>query len=418
MEHPVQSYLLNHSFQQLEDDHGVNCRFSSCGTKASLNYDNIMSKFGDKLAESCRGLIIRPSSHPSGIFHQLANEGWKNTVVGEVEIIAWPMNRFYNFEQTHEGVVAVKWDDPKFRIYEKLDGTMCVLYWDQLHQHWCIATRSVPNADLPIFGNGDILLHAGKTFSDLFFETLTSMFGDVHFSTLHEKFNLNKNITYVFELTTPINRVVVKYDIPKVTLLAARDLTTGREIEIEQHPIQYIPKAKTWELKSIDELHSFVNSSNPSECEGAVICDSNFNRQKIKNKAWLIASRAKDIVSLSKRTLLESIIDGTIDDVIPFIDHPVTLKLVVDMIFSVTDYFLDVNEKYRLYKSIAKENKAEFAKLVIASGEWSPVYFGLWKDTSGGSAGWVRNQLSKNMLHKGSLDAILSHLKYTKGETK
>jgi hypothetical protein len=40
--------------------------------------------------------------------------------------------------------------------------------------------------------------------------------------------SLDKSFTYVFELTSPLNRVVVKYADYRITILAARETANGK----------------------------------------------------------------------------------------------------------------------------------------------------------------------------------------------
>src|SRR3990167_4963462 len=223
-------YLKTHSFRELEEDHGVCTRFSSDRSKVSANYDQLLIKNGDRLAEQCRGIIIRPWMS-FGVDDDL-----RERIVGEVEVLAWPMDRFYNHGDA--ACAAVDWDDRKLSVFEKLDGTMIVLYWDDRKSRWFAATRSVPEADLPI-SNG-LLMTGDETFSSLFFNAListreTNEGKKIVFAPRcpGEVVKLNKELTYIFELTTPHNRIVVKYDEPRVPLIAARHTASGRELAID-----------------------------------------------------------------------------------------------------------------------------------------------------------------------------------------
>ncbi len=327
MEPLVKAYLTRRTFQQLEDEHGVCARFSSDGSKASLNYDMILIKNGDQLAEQCRGMVIRPTQFP---FHTFGDD-WKSAVVGEVDILAWPMNRFYNHGDVNGA--AVDWSDPDLRVYEKLDGTCMIVYWDPLQKRWHAATRSVPEADLPI--RKDHMEIGDMTFSELFFRALRltreAMEGqalDWEPSDFDQVVHLNKELTYVFELTTPFNRIVVKYDVPRVTLLAARHTASGKELPIESlNTLNKVGRPKTWNLRSPAALEAFVNSADPALLEGAVVCDSAFRRLKVKNKAWVLSSKAKDLVTVSRRSALLAIIQGEIDDVLPLVEKDIAVEL-------------------------------------------------------------------------------------------
>ena len=122
----VKAYLRTHTFQQLEDEHGVCARPNATGDKFSLNYDQILVKNGDPVAEQCRGMVVRPHEFEFMDFMEaFTQRGWKNTRVGEVDVLAWPMNRFYNHGDA--AGAQVDWSDPGLRVYEKLDGTMMVV---------------------------------------------------------------------------------------------------------------------------------------------------------------------------------------------------------------------------------------------------------------------------------------------------
>jgi len=402
----VIEYLKTHTFQQLEDEHGVCARPNATQDKFSLNYDQIMVKSGDLLAEQCRGLIVRPVEFDwFDMVQTFTNKTWKDICVGDATVLAWPMNRFYNHGDASGA--AVDWSDPMLRVYEKLDGTCMIVYWDELHGRWHAATRAVPEADLPIkAGHMQI---GDDTFSDLFFKTLNATMASsvLEFGPLSL---FDKKFTYVFELTSPYNRIVVKYDEPKVTLLAARHTETGQEVTIESFHRRF-PLPKTWNLSSAAALDAFVNSANPAELEGAVVCDSQFRRLKVKNKAWVLSSKAKDLVTVSRRSALLAIIKGEIDDVLPLVEKDVADEL-CDMRVRLQAYLKSVDANFAKFIAISGgADKKTFALAVTASGDWTPVYFKLWANAAASAGEWVQNMAAANKLTDSSLDVLLGKIK-------
>lgn len=404
----IKEYLKTHSFQQLEDEHGVCVRFSNDGTKFSANYDQILAKNGDPLTEQCRGMVLRPTQFDKSTF----GEAWKDAPVGDVEVLAWPMNRFYNHGDP--AAADVDWSDPGLRVYEKLDGTMIVLYWDPLYVRWCAATRSVSNADFPIFaGHMEI---GDATFSDLFLralvETRKANSDDVTWEVdgFDKVVHLNKEVTYVFELTSQFNRIVVKYDAPRATLLAARVTKEGFELPIEDLRLQHVQRPKTWELKDPTALAAFIDSADPAVLEGAVVCDSQFRRLKVKNKAWVMSSRAKEMVSSSPRTALECIILEKLDDVIPLVE-----KDIADKMLAMQDEFLSwcrrTDARFDEFKVEAAGSRKRFAEQVMLSGDWTAPYFQLWENRAPDTLSWVKMTSASGKLHSTSLDIILSKMK-------
>lgn len=401
----VKEYLKTHTFQQLEDEHGVCARINAKEDKFSLNYDQIMVKSGDKLAEQCRGLIVRPVELDwFDMMQSFTNKTWKDIVVGDLEVLAWPMNRFYNYGDTSGA--EVDWSDPNLRVYEKLDGTCMIVYWDELHNRWHAATRAVPEADLPIrAGHLEI---GDDTFSDLFFNALNATMGSnvLEFGPLAL---FNKNFTYVFELTSPYNRIVVKYDEPRVTLLACRHTESGDEISIESFHRTF-PLPKTFPLASHGAIDAYVNAANPAELEGAVVCDSQFRRLKIKNKAWILSSKAKDLVTVSRRSALLAIIKGEIDDVLPLVEKSIADEL-CDMREKLKMYLKSVDVNFAKFIALGAHDKKTFALAVTASGDWTPVYFKMWQGAATTAGEWVQNMAAAGKLTDSSLDVLLGKIK-------
>lgn len=408
----VKEYLKTSSFQRLEDEHGVCARASSDGNKFSLNYDQILVKSGDKLAEQCRGMVIRPTQFNIAVF----GDAWKQATVGEIEVLAWPMDRFYN----HGDIAGteIDWADPKLKVLEKLDGTMVVVYWDPLKQRWHAATRSVPEADLPIYpGHMEI---GNATFADLFwranYETwvdassleVGSMVSQEQFRETCEE-TYDKRLTYVFELTTPWNRVVVKYDVPRITLLAVRNLETGRELDPETNRQAYMPLPQSWSLRDPASLVAFVDQADPAKLEGAVAVSGTFGRLKIKNKSWVLSSKAKDLVTVSRRSALEAIIMEKIDDVIPLLEKDVGAEL-LRMQGALAQYCKTVDNNFARFKHMANGSRKLFAEQVMLSGDWTPAYFNLWENKSPNALAWVKTMCERGKLSSSSLDVLLSKL--------
>jgi len=422
----LKEYLVSHTIRELEDEHGVCMRPSKDFTKFSANYDQILVKNGNAIAEQCRGLIVRPSQDLTEKMlrdeekrgkEPLSTARWRDRVIGDIEVLAWPMNRFYNAGDP--AGADINWSDNKLRVYEKLDGTMIVLYWDPLYMKWFAATRSVAEADLPI--KLDHMEIGNMTFAELFFESLkqtrVANSGQMTWDAknIENVIHLNKELTYVFELTTPYNRVVVKYDEPRVTLLAARHTLSGQELAIESLRLEHVQRPKTWELRSAAAVAAFVDNADPATLEGAVICDSEFRRLKVKNKAWVLSSKAKDLVTVSRRSALEAILQGKIDDVLPLVEKDVAAEL-ERMREGTKEYFKQIDSNFREWKEKSAGNRKDFALLVTNSGDWTPAYFNLWEGRSDSALSWAANMAEKGKLAAGSLDTILSKISQYKTE--
>ena len=320
----VQEFLQNHSFKELQEQHGVYASFSKSGHKFSLNYDQIEAKEADPLAQECRGLVLACEDGHSLIEARQAQtpgvEFDRFTICpGKTKILAFPMKRFFNHGQ---GCCApINWNDPKLAVLEKLDGTLCIVYYDPFTKQWCVATRSVPEADL-LMDNGIF------TFRTLFEKALKET-TILTFEQFSEK--LDTDLTYCFELTTPYNRIVVDYKNNGITLLAVRDLKTGLEVYPDQCDLiksNIVPCVEAHTYTTINELVDWVSSLNPLEHEGVVVRDVNFNRIKVKNAAYVAASKIRESLATSPRNCLELILLGKDDDAASFLPQEIQANLV------------------------------------------------------------------------------------------
>lgn len=423
MEPLVKEYLQRHTFRELEEEHGVCARPNATFDKFALNYDQILSKPGDPVTEQCRGMVIRPrdggkfwrsdSMAPvkmsSGVPQ---SDCWKDEVVGEVDVVAWPMCRFYNFGDN--AVADVDWTDPELRVYEKVDGTCIICYWDPVHKRWHAGTRSVPEADLPIHA-GDLEI-GDLTFSGLFLKALIATREEISGKPVDwpvdgpdKVIHLSKEVTYVFELVSRHNQIVVDYPDPRVYLIAARNLLTGLELPIESLRIEHVRRPRTWPLRDAVAVGAFVNTANPSELEGAVICDSKFRRMKIKSMAYVLAHRSKDSVGSSPRNALEAIIMEKIDDVIPLIPKDLGDKM-LKMQGAYAQYCKSIDENAKRFREEAAGNRKRYAEQVMLSGDWTAPYFNLWENKARSAREWIKTTCEKSKLSAGSLDTILSRL--------
>ena len=406
----IKDYLRNHTFQQLEDEHGVCVRWNATSDKLSVNYYQFMTKSGDKLAEQCRGMVIRPTQFVKSHFGD--DDGWKHAIVGDIDVLAWPMNRFYNHGDG--AAVEIDWSDPNIRVYEKVDGTCIILYWDPLHCRWHAGTRSVPEADLPIYaGHMEI---GDTTFSQLFLKALVSTREELsgqpvgwHVDGPDKVVHLNKELTYVFELVSPYNQIVVVYPHPRVYFLAARHTASGKEIAIETLRLEHVRRPKTWPIRDVVTLSAFVDSASPSELEGAVVCDSRFGRLKVKNKTYVLAHKSKDSVTSSLRNALEAVVLEKVDDIVPLVPADVGERLLkMQAAYAGFCHIIDTN--VTAFKLEAAGSRKRFAELVMLSGDWSAPYFSLWEGRAPSAREWVKAQCEKGKLSAGSLDTILAKL--------
>jgi len=312
----VQNYLRSgKTLEDLQKEHGVYANIKN--GKVGLNYNQIEAKESDPLACQCRGLILREGS-------------W--------DIVACPFFRFFNMEQT--GVAAeIDWESAVYE--EKMDGTCIIVYFDFEMHKWCCGTRGRVEADGGIDG-GDL------TFAMLVDHTIDKMRNDPS-----NKYNLQDLMstlahdcgmyTFIFELTSPINRIVCKYDSEILTLIGVRNNITLEEKDPKDWSFGEfgILTPKLYSFNNINHMLTVIREWNPENHEGVVVKDRSFNRIKVKNPSYLSFNKLRDSLSTSLRGCIEVILLGSDDDVVPMMpkmigDRILKLKPLVQQVLEIT----------------------------------------------------------------------------------
>ena len=132
---------------------------------------------------------------------------------------------------------------------------------------------------------------------------------------------LDAGQTPIFEYTSPENRVVLAYEEPELTLLAARDIRSGTYLphhELAKLARKYnVPLVKTFE--SVTDYMAFWSQARAQEGgEGYVIAFEDGHRLKIKTDSY--ALRHKALAGLAhEKNLLAWIATGATDDVLPLL---------------------------------------------------------------------------------------------------
>ena len=191
--------------------------FRTDGTLASFNY-RISADFFDPVVQEARGIILDMEN---------------------LDVVCYPFRKFGNYGEPY--IDDIDWNTA--RVLEKVDGSIMKVYW--YDGRWCLATNSTINADNTPVSNTD------KTFGGLFREAAENQGLDFDV--------LDKNKTYIFELTSPYNKVVVDYgETPKIWHLGTRDNITGQESEENIG----IVKPKEYLLSNLDSCIEAVKMMN------------------------------------------------------------------------------------------------------------------------------------------------------------
>jgi len=414
----VQKFLLTNTFGQLEKQHGVEISVGGkFGHKFSLNYSQLDSEPTDELANQCRGLILSNGSSLFESAEQKRNKLYFDHICpGPTRIIAYGFDRFFN-----EGHLESKldWKDPDLKIYDKIDGTLLFLSFDDVINEWHVSTRSTPEANVS-------LSFSQFTFRSLFEYVLSKSQTD--FKSVTSK--LDPQFTYIFEIVGPFNRIVVKYHFCRLYFLGLRNKITYKEEKPEQYfePLSFFCHLPlTYNLSSLQDIVSLVNSRTPIEHEGVVVRDSQFNRLKIKNAAYLIYNHARDVCEKSPRGCLEMILKEQEDDILPYIPEELANE-VLNMKSMLSGFIKNWEAKFDdVFSLMEKKRQTEefaewperklFALCVSEIGLWDSPCFGIFGGKYQNLKDYIFSHQKNDNWPSSFLNALLIHIGYKVDKT-
>ena len=274
-----------------------------------LNYITYHKNWKEELQKPPFCLDIRQKDNLYLFKYQQLNSDFSYRIVTEsrgciLEIkdnipnyVCRPFTKFFNVQE--ELADPIDWTSAK--VTEKIDGSLMKMFY--YNGQWNLATNGTINAfeaevsDTP-YTFGEIFERALK-------EDIQS-FGNKY---------LEKDYTYMFELTSPDTRVVIPYP-DGIYYLARKKTATGEENFAPQIFSENIQFPKVYNLNKLYEIIQVVKMMSKDE-EGVVVNDIFSHRVKVKNPAYLEASKLIGNHRLSDSTIYEDyILTNKSDDLI------------------------------------------------------------------------------------------------------
>jgi hypothetical protein len=236
-----------------------------------LKYSQLDSDFSNPIVQQARGIILD------------INDNFK--------VISYGYNKFFNYSEPL--AAHINWDNALF--YEKVDGSLLQLFW--YDNQWNIATSGSPDGSGNV-GNNQL------TFAELFWQ----VFNELNYKLPEHYFNIP--VTYLFELCTSLNQVVIPHQRSRLVFHGARNLSpdTGY-YELPYEALYACAEYYNWELvktfqfKNINEVLLYTETLNGLEQEGFVVCDRQNNRIKIKSADYVKLHHLRS--GFSTKNLLE-----------------------------------------------------------------------------------------------------------------
>jgi RNA ligase len=258
-----------------------------------------------------------------------------------------------------------------FEVFEKVDGSLGIVF--NYKGEWIIATRGSFTSDQAVKGK--------------------EMLGRLKMDKVPQ------NLTYLFEIIYPENRIVVDYGSQeKLVLLGAIEVGSG--IEISRHTLEYFASeigsdiAKSYNgIKDYSVLKDMVKDNE----EGFIVRFSNGDRMKIKGQEYLRLHKIMTNLSttavwdvLSNGGNFENLLKDVPDEFYQKIkDYEKDLRY---SHFSISEYCGKLHDGFRYGKYGDKEEptKKEYAEFVMKNVKQGlrPVMFAMWDKKNYSSMIW------------------------------
>ena len=242
-----------------------------------LKYSQIASDMSLPIVQECRGIILDEA------------DDWR--------VVSRAYDKFFNYGEPN----AAEIDWATAVVQEKVDGSLCTAY--EYGGTWHVATTGSPDASGPV---GD----SAFTFAELFSETLGIYLGEDWDTPPWE----TPDWCYLFELTTPHNRVIVNHLTAGLTLLGVRDRVSGRWVKTADTVMaRVVPVVREYPLQSFADIQITFDSMDPLMQEGYVVVDALGHRVKVKHPGYVALHHMKD--GMTPKSLLEVIQRGEVPEV-------------------------------------------------------------------------------------------------------
>lgn len=229
-----------------------------------LDYSQFESEKNHPIVIECRGILMDYSGN----------------------IVCKSFDRFFNLGEN--GVNTFAFADSI--VYEKADGSLCRVYFNEMTNKWEIATRGTAFAEGPNEWHGtfrNFMLHCMGRTEEQFQDDCEA--------------HLDKGVTYIFEAIGPDNRIVTKYD--KNMLVYLGGVRKFDNIDICPMPSKtdYFVNVMGWNVRGIKE-YAFATQAEcmatlkdlPNLEEGYVVYNKlTGDRVKIKSPAYVAAHRLR-----------------------------------------------------------------------------------------------------------------------------
>lgn len=306
-----------------------------------LSYDQIKSDFYNEIVRECRGIILENKT---------------------LEPVCIP---FYKFGNYGEGYVPnIDWNSA--RTQEKVDGSLIKVWFH--NGKWRVSTNGTIDAYKCEIGQVDLLKLdcPYKYFGELFDKAKENVGLDFE--------KLNKDYTYMFELVSPYNKVVVEYKEITIYHIGTRNNRTLEELDIDIG----VKKPQQFTLYTLEECLESA-SKLPYNEEGYVVVDKDWNRIKIKSPQYVAVHHIKNNGDVNIASIVQLIRTNEIGEFLTyFAEYTNNVNIIKSKINNI---LLGLNNGLLEIKGKEFATQKDFA-LAVKDRPFSAFFFSWNKDKS------------------------------------
>lgn len=342
-----------------------------------IKYNQLFSNFKETMVKESRGFILK-------------KEGYK------YKLVCMPFTKFFCVgDPNAKNDLRKLYHRKEWYIEEKIDGSLIKLFYD--NGKWNVSTSGTINAkDAEVqFKMKDI-----NNFKELF---------DYASKDKINYDKLDKQYTYMFELVSLENKVIVPYEIEDIYYLGRRNNYTLRETPYFEDECVGVERCKRPKCKIIkvnknpkktmkqlqDEVDNFTKEN--ENFEGYVISDKSLKtRVKMKSKQYMELFIQKGNGIFTPRKILLLILNSKDDDIISsFPEYKPQFEEVRSKLISWVE---NIKKDLLEMKSMTWNNKKDFAEWTKDK-TYPPIMFSAYNNDNCDEE-WLEQQIKRIFINK------------------
>lgn len=320
-----------------------------------LVYSLFESDLSNKIVKQCRGTVVEVLDD------------------GTVNVICAPYLKFFDINDEHAD--KINWESNKLKTELKVDGQLIKCFKYKGSDYW------VTNGGTGLFTGVDYETENIKDYYDLMSAAIKCDDKEAKCNIVTDKdgnridFHVDsewiKNVpdgwTLMFELTSPMNRIIVKYSKIKLWFHGARDadgIEHSPEEVVKMFGVPFeIPKR--WNLNKRGDILDALEKMDGRETEGFVVVDEEtWTRVKMKSPSYLRLKYVRD--NDTPEGIWRLVITEQYDDILP--NAPELKDKIEAQVKEVIEFEkkLDAEKSYAvdLWNESFRHNRRKFAEFV------------------------------------------------------